>query len=442
MARHTKIFDLADGFVVVACLVAVLALEFRDDVGIFGWLRGQTSEPVQQAASPVCPAPDPARWAPAIFGPGSRPLAADGAAPQAAVLQQFRPYLNHASYFGAVATGPDGASGSSTGFARRDLARRVALQRCEALGRGTCALLFEVLPKISIPTTTAAPCANTLSATQETAWNKLRTGTGPRAFARAGSRAWGAGATAAQAMAACNRMLATEALDGLTICETVALRNDQPTPPPDLPLRRGWTQEEAHIPPKGEAIPQPVCKAVPPAPYAPRVFAGPGTLRRVQGAPLPDAAQQALDALGKESWFGAFATAYNGRFAAVSGYGRRSEARAAALAQCQPQGPGCTVVAELLPVTQNPIGDCDETLSAGQAAGHLAFRQATGVRAFARALDGSWGAGKGKTLKEAAVLALGACVQMSRSRFDGVLGPCEIVDGYEGDRQAVARKAR
>lgn len=433
MAKRRAILNLADGFVVVACLLAVLALEFRADTGIFGWLWGNLV-PGPQAHAAACPKPDTARWEPVAFSPGMQFRRLDSTPLDAATQSRFAISLKRAAYFGAVAVGPDNATGWTSGFARRSLARSVALARCEAFGRGDCTLLFEVLPIASLAEASLAPCADTLSAAQGAEWQKLRDGSGPRVFARAASSAWGSGTTAEVALAACNERLLQEGLGGMATCEVMAGLQDPP--PHRLPSRVILSPDmQEALPPVEAPIPRPICAAAPSGAYAPQVFSGQGRLVHWRKPELDVLTQRAFANWASRGWFGAFALAGNGAHAAVAGYGRRSEARAAALTACHRKGPGCSILAEVMPVSGHPIGECDETLNAAQAAGHLAFRQGTGTRAFARAFDGSWGAGKGNTLASAAIRAVSACEQMSRTWFDAVPGACEVVDGYEGERR-------
>jgi hypothetical protein len=89
------------------------------------------------------------------------------------------------------------------------------------------------------------------------------------------------------------------------------------------------------------------------------------------------------------------------------GYATADAARAAALAYCAQYDDGCRVVADLWP--QGLTDPPPDSLSFVQAESLRQTAAQTGPRAFARALDGSFGSARGLTWQEARSIAIARC---------------------------------
>ncbi|QYK41515.1 MAG: hypothetical protein KF887_19500 [Paracoccaceae bacterium] len=174
------------------------------------------------------------------------------------------------------------------------------------------------------------------------------------------------------------------------------------------------------------AEPDPVVAAAP-APPGPPVLMPEATRRIVRDIARlrPEESVEMDKAMTDAPYFAAHAVGDEGAYGWSRGFGTRAAARAAALAICGKHGTNCTVVAEVLPLGDRV--DSPEALSFDQAEGYRRVQGLLGPRAFARSVDGAWGAAVGETADAAAAQALRLCDE--GRNMDGALPsmPCEAV---------------
>lgn len=146
----------------------------------------------------------------------------------------------------------------------------------------------------------------------------------------------------------------------------------------------------------------------PSLPALPEMFPEPSRLLLDSGEVLaPEEARAMDEALAGRAYFGAFALGGQGGYGWAVGFATADAARAAALAYCAQYGPDCRVVAEIWPrdITLPPR----DSLSFAQSRAFAEIAAQIGPRAFARALDGSYGTARGATPEQARAAALTAC---------------------------------
>jgi hypothetical protein len=110
-------------------------------------------------------------------------------------------------------------------------------------------------------------------------------------------------------------------------------------------------------------------------------------------------------------------------------------ARAAAMRICQASGATCQLVADVVPKRQSPEMNCEQTLSFDQGVAFRQIRESYGPRAFARALDGSWGVGTAENLHDAKLAAMVECGAQGSKKSPETRSSCQIIASWTNGQQ-------